>query len=160
MREEHGHTLEVGLEGILGGLEALLGLEPDKAELVLDVVDHDGLTLTTFLLTALGGGVGTLELEVLVGLLHVLAAVALVEDIILQLDVVGVGEDLVTGDDVLWQMLLALSSSSPCIVVGLEKEIFSPRAWSLSPFEVRAGQASPPQTEDQTEKKGNGGEER
>lgn len=90
------------LEGILGGLHALLGLEPDETELVLNVVDHDLLALTTLLITTLGGGVGTLELEVLVGLLEVLAAVALVEDVVDGLDVEGVGEDLVTGDDILW----------------------------------------------------------
>ena len=101
MRE---HTLEVTLEGILGGLQALLGLEPVKTELVLDVVDHDGLTLTTgIIITALSGGVGTLELEVLVALLEVLAAVAGPEELALGvlLDLVGVGENLVAGDDIL-----------------------------------------------------------
>lgn len=101
MRE---HTLEVTLEGILGGLQALLGLEPVETELVLDVVDHDGLTLTTgIIITALSGGVGTLELEVLVALLEVLAAVAGPEELALGvlLDLVGVGENLVAGDDIL-----------------------------------------------------------
>lgn len=98
------HTLEVGLEGILGGLHALLGLEPDETELVLNVVDHDGLTLTTgIVITALSGGVGTLELEVLVLLLEVLAAVAGPEELAVTvlLDLEGVGENLVTGDDIL-----------------------------------------------------------
>lgn len=101
MRE---HTLEVTLEGILGGLQTLLGLEPVETELVLDVVDHDGLTLTTgIIITALSGGVGTLELEVLVALLEVLAAVAGPEELALGvlLDLVGVGENLVAGDDIL-----------------------------------------------------------
>ena len=101
MRE---HTLEVTLEGILGGLQALLGLEPVETELVLDVVDHDGLTLTTgIIITALSRGVGTLELEVLVALLEVLAAVAGPEELAVTvlLDLEGVGENLVTGDDIL-----------------------------------------------------------
>jgi hypothetical protein len=56
----------VGLVVLLGGLGALLSLEPDQTELVLDIVDHDGLTLATFILVSiLSGGVGTLELEVL-----------------------------------------------------------------------------------------------
>lgn len=102
--EMQRRTLEVTLEGILGGLHALLGLEPVETELVLNVVDHDGLTLTTgILITALSGGVGTLELEVLVLLLEVLAAVAGPEELALGvlLDLVGVGENLVAGDDIL-----------------------------------------------------------
>lgn len=93
----------MSLESILGGLEALLGLEPDKTELVLNVVDHDGLTLTTSLLGILSGGVGTLELEVLVTLLEVLAAVGLPEDraVLGGGDLEGIGENLVSGDDVL-----------------------------------------------------------
>jgi hypothetical protein len=96
-------TLEVSLEGVLGRLEALLGLEPDQTELVLNVVDHDRLALTTLLIATLGGGVSTLQLKVLVGLLEVLAAVSLPEDgaVSGRLDVEGVGEDLVPGDDVL-----------------------------------------------------------
>lgn len=91
------------LEGILGGLESLLGLEPDQTELVLDVVDHDGLTLTTIVITTLSGGVGTLELEVLILPLEVLAAVGLPEDgaVSSGSDFEGVREQLVTGDDVL-----------------------------------------------------------
>ena len=92
------------LEGVLGGLETLLGLEPDETELVLDVVDHDGLTLTTVAITTvLSGGVGTLELEVLVLLLEVLAAVALVEDLVDLLELEGVGENLVSRNDILWR---------------------------------------------------------
>jgi len=93
----------VALEGLLGRLEALLGLEPNQTELVLNVVDHNGLTLTTFVATLLSGGVGTLELEVLVGPLEVLAAVGLPEDGAVSggLDVEGVGENLVSGDNVL-----------------------------------------------------------
>lgn len=93
----------MSLESILGGLETLLGLEPDKTELVLNVVDHDGLTLTTSLLGLLSGRVGTLELEVLVTLLEVLAAVGLPEDraVLGGGDLEGIGENLVSGDDVL-----------------------------------------------------------
>jgi hypothetical protein len=93
----------VSLEGILGGLHALLGLEPDKTELVLNVVDHDLLALTTLLITTLSGRVGTLELEVFVGLLEVLLAVALVEDTVDLLDLEGVRENLVSGNDILHQ---------------------------------------------------------
>lgn len=89
------------LEGILGRLETVLGLEPDEAELVLNVVDHHLTTFTTIIAAILSGGVGTLELKILVGLLEVLLAVALVEDVVDGLDVVGVGENLVTRDDVL-----------------------------------------------------------
>ena len=91
------------LEGILGRLQALLGLEPDKTELVLNVVDHDGLTLTTFIIATLGGWVGTLKLEILIGLLEVLAAVGLPEDgaVLGGSDLEGVRENLVPGDDVL-----------------------------------------------------------
>jgi hypothetical protein len=98
----------VRLEGILGGLEALLGLEPDEAELVLDIVDHDGLIITTLVAGLLGGGVGTGELEVLVLLLEVLAAVSLPEDgaVLGGSDLEGVGENLVTGDDVLRSSLV------------------------------------------------------
>ena len=98
------HTLEVRLEGILGGLEALLGLEPDETELVLNVVDHDGLSLTTGIFVAtLSGGVGTRELEVLADLLHVLAAVSLPEDGAVRggVDLEGIGENLISGDGVL-----------------------------------------------------------
>lgn len=95
-------TLQVALEGILGRLQTLLGLEPVKVELILDVVNHDGVTLATALIiTTLSRGVGTLEHEVLVLLLEELLAVACVEDTVLGLDVVGVGEDLVTGNDIL-----------------------------------------------------------
>jgi hypothetical protein len=94
----------VALELVLGRLQALLGLEPDQTELVLDVVNHDRLTLTTgVVILTLSGGVSTLELEVLIGLLEVLAAVALVEDTVDLLDVVGVGENLVVRDDILYK---------------------------------------------------------
>lgn len=89
------------LEGILGRLHALLGLEPDELELVLNVVDHDGLTLTTIIVGLLSRGVGTLELEVLVLALEVLLAVALPEDGAGILDLEGVGEEFVSGDEVL-----------------------------------------------------------
>lgn len=103
VRDKAARTLQVRLEGILGGLQTLLGLEPDQTELVLDVVDHDGLALTSIVITALGGGVGALELEVLVLLLEVLAAVGLPEDgaVSSRLDVEGIRENLVSGDDVL-----------------------------------------------------------
>lgn len=93
----------MSLEGILGGLETLLGLEPDQTELVLNVVDHNGLTLTTIVTTLLSGGVGTLEFEVLVLPLEVLLAVGLPEDgaVSSGSDSEGVREHLVTGDDVL-----------------------------------------------------------
>lgn len=93
----------MGLETILRRLEAILGLEPDETELVLNIVDHSGLTLTTLLIAILSGGVGTLELEVLVGLLEVLAAVGLPENGAVRVgsDLEGVGENLVSGDDVL-----------------------------------------------------------
>jgi len=95
----------MGLELVLGRLQALLGLEPDETELILDVVNHDRLTLTTaaFLILTLSGGVSTLELEFLIRLLEVLAAVALVEDTVDLLDVVGVSEDLVVRDDILYK---------------------------------------------------------
>ncbi|KAJ5359697.1 uncharacterized protein N7496_012110 [Penicillium cataractarum] len=95
--------LEVRLEGILGRLEALLGLEPDETELVLDIVDHDGLIITTLLTGVLSRGVGTSELEVLVLLLEVLAAVGLPEDgaVLGGGNLEGIGENLVTGDQVL-----------------------------------------------------------
>lgn len=99
-----GRTLQVSLEGILGGFETLLGLQPDETELVLNVVNHDGFTLTTIVvITALSRRVGTLKLEVLVSLLEVLAAVGLPENgaVSRGLDVEGVREHLVTGDDVL-----------------------------------------------------------
>lgn len=99
------------LEGILGGLHALLGLEPDETELVLNVVDHDGLTLTTTFLSLLGRGVGTLELDILVLALHVLLAVALPQDTVL-LDVEGVGENLVSGDKVLHSQASLVSEHS------------------------------------------------
>jgi hypothetical protein len=102
--ERAKHTLEVGLVVLLGGLRALLSLEPDQTELVLDIVDHDGLTLATFLFSSLlSGGVGTLELEVLAGTLHVLAAVTLPKEIELLVGdkLEGIGDDLVTGNDVL-----------------------------------------------------------
>lgn len=89
------------LEGVLGRLHALLGLEPDELELVLNVVDHDGLTLTTLVVGLLSRGVGALELEVLVLALEVLLAVALPEDGARLLDLEGVGEEFVSGDEVL-----------------------------------------------------------
>lgn len=89
---------------LLGRLEALLGLEPDETELILDIVDHGGLSLTTLLISSiLGGGVGTLELEILAGTLEVLAAVTLPEEgeLLVGDKVEGVGDDLVAGNDVL-----------------------------------------------------------
>jgi hypothetical protein len=97
----------VRLVVFLGGLETLLGLEPDETELVLDIVDHDGLTLTTLLLGVLGGGVGTLESKVLVLLLQVLAAVSLPQDVAVLggNEVEGIGDELVTGDNILDALL-------------------------------------------------------
>lgn len=95
-------TLDMRLVGLLGRLQALLGLEPDKTELVLDVVDHDGLTFTTTLSGLLSRGVGTLELKFLILVLHELLAVALQQETILGLrDFEGVGEKLVSGNDIL-----------------------------------------------------------
>jgi hypothetical protein len=67
-------------------------------------VDHGGLTLATLFVTSLlSGGVGTLELEVLIATLQVLAAVTLPKDIeVLVGDKLkGIGDDLVAGNDVL-----------------------------------------------------------
>lgn len=91
------------LEAILGRLQAVLLLEPDEAELVLNIVDHDGLALTTLIIAILSGGVSTLKSEVLVSLLEVLAAVGLPEDGAVSggLDVEGIGENLVSGDNIL-----------------------------------------------------------
>lgn len=91
------------LESVLGRLSAFLDLEPDKTELVLDVVDHDGLTLAALFLSILGGGVGTLELEIRVTLLEVLAAVGLQENGAIggRVDLEGVREKLVSGNQVL-----------------------------------------------------------
>jgi hypothetical protein len=92
----------VALEGILGRLHALLGLQPNETELILNVVNHDLLTLTAgIVITTLSGGVSTLELDVLVLPLEVLAAVALVEDTVDLLDLEVVGENLVSRDDIL-----------------------------------------------------------
>lgn len=93
----------MGLEGVLGRLEALLGLEPDETELVLNVVNHDGLVITTLITGLLSGGVGTSKLEVLVLLLQVLAAVSLPENgaVLGGGDLEGVRENLVSGKDVL-----------------------------------------------------------
>lgn len=90
----------MALEGFLRRLHALLGLEPDQIELILDIVDHDGLVITTLVAALLGGRVGALQLEVLVLLLEELPAVTLPEEAIL-LDLVGVGEEFVSGDNVL-----------------------------------------------------------
>ena len=105
------HTLQVRLEVVLGRLQALLSLEPNKTELVLNVVNHDGLTLTTLILiTTLSGGVGTGKLEILADLLHVLAAVGLPQDgaVLGGGDLVGIRENLVSGDDVLESSILEI----------------------------------------------------
>lgn len=93
----------MSLEGILRGLQALLRLEPDKTELVLDVVDHDGLALTALITTLLSGGVGALKLEILIGLLEVLAAVGLPQDraVLGRGDLEGIREQFVSGDEIL-----------------------------------------------------------
>lgn len=94
----------MALEGILGRLHALLGLQPNETELILNVVNHDLLTLTAgILITTLSGGVSTLELDVLVLPLEVLAAVALVEDTVDLLDLEVVRENLVSRDDILYK---------------------------------------------------------
>jgi hypothetical protein len=91
----------VRLERILGRLHALLSLEPDETELVLDVVDHDLGTLATFFfLTTFGGRVGALELEVF-GSFEVFAAVGGPEDGAVFDDLEGVGDDFIASDDVL-----------------------------------------------------------
>lgn len=90
------------LESILGRLHSLLRLEPDKTELVLDVVDHDLLTLFTTTTFFLGGGVSTLELDVDgTGLLQELAAVTFVENAVNLLDPEGIGEKFVSREKVL-----------------------------------------------------------
>lgn len=108
----------MALEGILGGLETLLGLEPDETELVLDIVDHDGLIITALVSSLLSGRVGTSELKVLVLLLEVLAAVSLPEDgaVLGRGDLEGVRENLVSGDDILqpWSVFDHLFPSSNC----------------------------------------------
>jgi hypothetical protein len=94
----------VALEGILGRLHALLGLQPNETELILNVVNHDLLTITAgIIVTLLSGGVSTLKLDVLVLPLEVLAAVALVEDTVNLLDLEVVGENLVSRDDILYE---------------------------------------------------------
>jgi hypothetical protein len=98
------------LEGFLGRLHALLGLEPVHLELVLDVVDHDGVVVAAAIAALLGGGVGALQLEVLVLLLEELAAVAGHQEAVL-LDLVGVGEQLIPGDDVLSRVSVCLHIS-------------------------------------------------
>jgi hypothetical protein len=98
-------TLDVGLVGVLGRLETLLLLEPDETELVLNIVDHGGLSLATIILISiLGGGVGTLELEVVgADTLHVLAAVTFPEngDLLVGDKVESVGDNLVAGNNIL-----------------------------------------------------------
>jgi hypothetical protein len=121
------HTLQVRLEGILGGLETLLGLEPDEAELVLDIVDHDSLIITTILTSLLSGGVGTGELKVLVLLLEVLAAVSLPEDgaVLGGSDLEGVGEHLVSGDQV-----LEIDVSTPAVMSQRKLRNFQAKIWA------------------------------
>lgn len=93
----------MSLEGILGGLGTVLGFEPNETELVLNVVNHNLTTFsTTLIIATLSGRVSSLELELLVRLLEVLPAVALVENAVDGLDVVGIREDLVTRDDILY----------------------------------------------------------
>lgn len=94
----------MSLEGVLGRLQALLSLEPDKTELVLNVVDHNRLALTTSIITTvLSGRVGALKLEILALLLQVLAAVGLPKDRAVRRgsDLEGVREKLVSGEDIL-----------------------------------------------------------
>jgi hypothetical protein len=65
-------------------------------------VNHDLLAFATLVVVlTLSGGVGTLQLIVLVLVLGVLAAVGLPQDTVHFLDVEGVGEELVSGDNVL-----------------------------------------------------------
>lgn len=111
------------LEGILGRLHALLGLEPDKTELILDIVDHDFTTFLTTLLSLLSRRVGTLERKVLVGLLQVLAAVALPQNTVDLLDLEGVRENFISGNDVLNAPQTSMSAmffSSTCFVSVIE----------------------------------------
>lgn len=91
-------TLQVTLEAILGRPQVIL--DPVKVELILNVVDHDGLIVATFITAFLSRGVGALKLKILVLLLEILLAVALIQDARV-LDLVGVREKLVAGDDVL-----------------------------------------------------------
>ena len=91
-RGETEHTLKVDEVTLLVELGAL------EAERVDDVVDLDGLVLKG-LLTLLGGGVGTnVDLD---GALLNHGAVGLIGDAIDLLEVIGVRDDLVTGDDIL-----------------------------------------------------------
>lgn len=121
----------MSLESILGRLHALLLLEPDETELVLDVVDH---LLRTFGVAAiviftLGRGVGTLELEGLLPL-DVLAAVGLPQDTVDLLDVEGVGEQLVSGEDVLEEQGKKKSQLLILRRLGLFATVASPLVWS------------------------------
>lgn len=91
------------LESILRRLQSLLNLKPVKKELFLDIVNHDGLAVVAAIVAAvLGGGIGTFKLEVLVLLLQVLLAVQCPEQRVRGVDLVGVGENLVSRDDVLF----------------------------------------------------------
>lgn len=91
----------MGLESILRRLHALLSLKPDKTELILDIVHHDGLLVTAAITTLLGRGVRAFKLEVLVLLLHELLAVAFPQETAVLVDLVGVGEEFVSRYDIL-----------------------------------------------------------
>lgn len=95
--------LQVRSEVLLGGLKTILLLQPHETELVLNVVDHGGLALTTLLLGILSGRVGTLESEVLVLALKVLAAVGLEKNraVLSGGNLEGGGAELISGNNVL-----------------------------------------------------------
>ena len=95
----------MSLEGILGRLHALLGLQLDETELVLNVMDHDRLALTASVFALLSRGVGTLQLDILVLALHELLAVALPEDAVDLIDFIVVRENFISGDNVLYTYL-------------------------------------------------------
>ena len=111
----------MGFKVLFGGLVAFLGLQPFELELLLNVVDHDGLAFTTAILAPLSGRVGTLELEVLILVLQVLLAVALPEDAVDLLDSEVFGEQFISSDNVLYH-----ETSS----VSVQFDIYaSSRAW-------------------------------
>lgn len=101
MKSNRGSFNEHTLQGLLELILAGLGLQLGELEGLLDIEDHLALTLILTLVLLLGRRVGTLEGEVNLAL-HVLLAVDLPQDIAGDLnELVGIGDDLVIGEDIL-----------------------------------------------------------
>jgi hypothetical protein len=97
------------LESILRRLHAFFLLEPDKAELLFNIVDHDriALNIAAIIILTLCRRIGTLELEGLLAL-QVFETVRLEKYSVDFTDFISIREQFIPGDDVLINNVMSM----------------------------------------------------